>query len=258
MSYADAATQAMRDRIAGAEVGYGYDHGYASDYGGFSDGSPGSPRVGGATVGFTTPVIIYDRMRQIDAAVHSLDRDVQRNVAKTEPTANFRLAWGDYVRRWNEFFERTMSLREKLLGTPFRTDAVRDQANQFALELDRFVETYKLQPTPEGTPVPPPSGAGAPGVIIDRPEPADGLSIWQKIPWWGYGLAAAFVGAIGYSFYRAAQHASRREEQLFQQIPSIFGAGGWAAGRDASPPVVVNVASPAAPPPVPPAGGPST
>lgn len=249
MGYADVGTAAMRDRI-----GYGYDHGYGHDYAGFSDGSPGSsPRVGGATVGFTTPSVIYDRMRQIDDAVHSLDRDVQRNVAKIGATENFRLAWAAYVTRWNGFFERTMSFREKLLGTPFRSDEIRDQANQFALELDRFVETYKLQPAADGGSVPAPSGPRAPDILDpDHPKPRDDRSFWEKIPWWGYALGVAFAGAVGYSFYRAASHAKRREEDLFKMLPQMlpsFGGGGY--GRDVPPPVTVNVAAPT-PPPAPP------
>jgi hypothetical protein len=167
----------------------------------------------GFAVGFTLPKAINDKMRAMDLSARSLDTDFSLHV---DPNAPAKKSWREWFALWSDFFRKTF---DHQLFNFIGTDEQAATVNSFDRDLQNFHEIYRTQLTASGEAVPPPSGPGAPSPLPSPGDPSvPSTSVFSLIPWWGWTLAVGFIGALGYSFYRAAQHAKEREEYLFKNV----------------------------------------
>lgn len=211
MSYADLGTHWLRSASYGDTFSGGgsYDAPPCHTGASYEDCRPGF------AVGFTLPKIMNDKMRSMDLAFRSLDTDYALNVPLANPVHQ---AWKAKLASWELFFRKTL---DNQLFNFIGTDEQAATINSFNQDLSNFFELYRRQLTSDGKPVPPPSGVAAPPPIPGRggvPGEPPSASVFSLLPWWGWTLAVTFLGAVGYSFYRAAQHAKEREEYLFKNV----------------------------------------
>jgi hypothetical protein len=150
-------------------------------------------------VGYTTPALTFDKMRQINGSALSLNFDIEKNVAR----ASFKEAWNRWFADWQHFFDRYQAWGAKL-GALIDSDALATQVESYRVDLmgnpkatpkpnPGWVGNYSAELTAEGKPVPPTSAAPvdpelAPGEDPKTRPPEEGL------PWWVVSLLV--VGGV--------------------------------------------------------------
>jgi hypothetical protein len=169
------------------------------------------------TTGWTTPTVIYDKMRAIESGARELNALMFANVRKPLLLA----AWGAWFARWSAFFAKYQSeWASARWGVLFYTDDLSRQTEGYRSEFASFVATYAEERDAKGEPLPPPS-TPVPAVLpdpADRKPPPDegdkeGIDWWSKlgikVPWWVWVLGGVAAVGTGYYVYRVIQ-AGRR------------------------------------------------
>lgn len=149
-------------------------------------------RIDGPMVGWTTPSLTFDKMRQINGSTLSLNFDIEKNV-KRKP---FKDAWDQWFKSWQTFFARYQTTGGKLSAL-IDSDLVASQTESFRLQLvgdpsvpphadgrpgdPGWIAAYEAEGTPDA-PVPPSSAHPVPKV--DPKPPVD-----KKKPWWDFSSA---------------------------------------------------------------------
>lgn len=175
-------------------------------------GNPFARQAPQTAFGFTSPTLIYDRMRTLDREADALNQDVLGNVAE----GPFKAGWRAWHAQWKAFFAKTM---DEKVGNLLHTDALDAVVTQRRAEFEGFRRDYPNQRRPDGSPVPP-SSVPAPGSLATVPKGA-GPSI---LPWWawlGLGVATVGVGYLGYLKYR--ELTAKRKAIEEGVLPTIFG-----------------------------------
>lgn len=208
-----------------AKVGLGIharSHAKASGYGQPARaGSAVRREYQSVTVGWTTPSLIYDKMRQIQASAASLDADVAANVERQA----FKDSWKGWYDAWKAFYERTMSGWAKATAW-MSSDELNGQVESYRAQLVSWFEAYSREKKGD-QPVPPPNGQPPTPVKPPQPgsEPDDGFTV----PWWGWMLGGVAVVGLGYWAYRSATAMKREVEAKDRAIrehvlPAVLGS----------------------------------
>lgn len=182
-------------------------------------------RIDGPVVGFTTPALTFDKMRQINGSALSLNFDIEGHVTRKA----FKDAWNQWFKSWQTFFNRYQTTTGKL-STLLDSDAVAAQTESFRIQLvgDKtlgergWIAAYESESTPEN-PLPPTSAAFVPSTTPKPPEkPEDGT------PWWLIALfVTGGVGVVAGSFFiirRKVIEAKQTEHFLRKDVlPIVLG-----------------------------------
>lgn len=193
--------------------------------------------VQGASTGWTTPTITYEKMRQMQAAsAEPLNRDIDTHVG--DPA--FRASWDAwYQRAWLPFFDKYAgphSSELAKLGAALHSDDIAARAESFRQQLEHFFQTYSQQRRPDNRPVPPPTGA--PPLLGGLPEGAGKSGV--SLPWWLWAGGAVVIGALGWFIVQKVRELNtiRRSLEtdvvpglLDATVPGLGRAYGKAKGR---------------------------
>lgn len=165
--------------------------------------------------GWTTPSIIYDRMRDIDTAASALDREIQTKVTR----AAFRDHWGEWYKRWRAFFAKYQGAWAKL-GAVTYTDDLASQVESWRQQLADFGDAYKLE-----------SGSSVPGIPPSPPVPPPPLPnptgiANLSVPWWVWMLGGVALVGTGYYLYTRFQDMRAKKHAVEGAMPSLLSAYG--------------------------------
>jgi hypothetical protein len=156
-------------------------------------------RPGHPSVGWTTPTIIYDKMREIDAGARELNALMVANVRKPVLLA----AWGAWFARWTVFFAKYQGVWAKI-GVLLYTDDLARQTEDYRMGYASFRATYERERDDKGAPLPAPA-APIPEVLPDpsAPPPPDApkkpwFNFGIEIPWWVWLVGGAGMTVGGY------------------------------------------------------------
>lgn len=162
-------------------------------------------RIDGPIIGWTTPSLTYDKMRQINGSALVLNFEIEKNVTGKE----FKRAWDDWFKTWQTFFDRNQHWTTTLgVVLSMDTDLLAAQTESFRIQLvgDKasgepgWMAKYEAESTPDH-PFGPSSAAVVPKVVVVPPgtpptDPAD------PMPWWLIALfVAGGVGVVAGSFF---------------------------------------------------------
>ncbi len=177
-----------------------------------------TPSPNAVAVGFTSPTVLDDKLRSIDLAADTLNQDVLQNVT---PASGYFGAWRAWHLQWKAFFEKNFH-SFPLLGTDALDRQIEDQRTQF----NSFHDSYPLQRTPVGTPVPPPSGPAAPRAPIEGGGGSGtGGGSSSGVPWYVWTLGGMALVGVGYLGYLQYQRFQRTKEFVRREVlPKYVGA----------------------------------
>lgn len=184
-------------------------------------------------VGFTTPSVIYEKMRQIQASAAALDGDVAANVRRD----GFKAAWTAWFSTWGAFFRKHQETFQRLANVA-NTDELNAQTDSYRQQLMNWYDAYTREQDPSsGQPVPPPSGQ-PPTPAPAQVEPGAGTDGFT-VPWWVWTLGGVALVGLGYWAYRSVTENVRilnaRKEALETRVlPGLIGPdlAAAAAARD--------------------------
>ena len=193
-----------------------------------------------AIVGWTTPALTYDRMRVTDAKAKALDADVRVYVTdNNDKGGNFRSAWGNWLKTWSAWYEKTLSTGAKLTTNVLNSDEIAEQATKYEEDLLRFKATYDGLKDPSGKQLPSNAPVG--------PRPSGGQE--PGIPLWWFLAGAAVIGLGVFVYYRlkkTGQMLESRRQMLEEHVlplalaphagPLAPALSRAATGRDAATP----------------------
>jgi hypothetical protein len=187
--------------------------------------------VGGATVGFTSPLLIESEAGNIDRAARTLLGDMQGNLPASDPLRQSYEDWFQHT--WTPFLASIKSfLFNASGGVLFGTD------ERFALlqtrrgELADFKAKYEAQvgkpsaavipSDPRTLPPTPPGG-----------KPSGAPSWWPKfltppslsIPWWVWVAGGAAVVGGGFLAYTAWKRAREERNAVLNVLPQLLHPG---------------------------------
>lgn len=197
-------------------------------------------RIDGPSVGWTTPSLSFDKMKQINGSALTLNFDIEKNVTRKE----FKDSWNLWFKDWQHFFERYQGMAGKFTSL-FDSDAVAAQTESYRVQLmgdpdakprpnPGWIGVYEAERTPEGKPVPPSSAAPVPRLVLppvpgQPPPPEDGL------PWWVMTLlvigGVTFVAGSVFIIRRKLIEAKHAEHMIREQVlPLVLGGAMGAPG----------------------------
>lgn len=217
----------MSTRVGWADVGSQHLRESRRDdrLGGDERSSFGARARSAAGFGWTPPTHTYELQRRINAEATDLDTSIRSYVS--DPT--FLSSWKRWLDEWRAFFKRSQDLGAKL-GAIFWTESLGTTTDGYAADLQGWYLKYSTQKTATGQAVPAPAGS-APAPYGDHRQPEGGGdgggggdrktgfgAIFAAIPWWAYALGVATLGAVGYSFYKAAQNAQSQQDYLMRNV----------------------------------------
>jgi hypothetical protein len=153
--------------------------------------------------GWTSPSLIYDNMRLINASAVATDIDITTH-SKSE---SLKAAWASWYASWKTFFAKHQGLYQRL-GNAFQTDGLASQVEQWRKSLGNLQATYAAEPGVPGSTNP------APGSFEKPSEEKEGLSI----PWWGWALGGALLVGAGFMVYRQVKELRAKKESLEKNV----------------------------------------
>jgi len=219
MGRADRGLETIQGWRTGYATGPGYDEsGYSHPYdgSGYVDGGRDPGHQGarfqapdrlkpGTRIG-AVPSVLYDKMKEIDAAAYTLNSDVLSNIPSSN--TSFLASWMTWYAKWKAFYyDRYASGDAARTANLFRLDELEAQINSYDADLKGWYVSYSQQKGASGEPVPRPIGPGAPDPLV-HPEPGGGgEKKGSGMPWWGWGLLAvggsAVIASLWYAFKQA-------------------------------------------------------
>ncbi len=186
-----------------------------------------------ATTGWTSPTLIYEKMRQVNVSASALNSDVNGNVTRQA----FKAAWSSWFANWSEFFKKYQGTAARFAALSF-TDELFQQVLSYESQLVTWYDAYGREKDGQN-PVPPASGSPPqPNVPIppsktSLPEAPSGEGL--VIPWWAWVIGAGMVGGAAYMTYRYVKRAQAirqiLDEKVVPQVLQVYGgpAGGQLA-----------------------------
>jgi hypothetical protein len=180
-------------------------------------------RPGRPVVGWTSPEIIYDKMRSIDSGAKELDVLMRTNVREPVVLA----AWKAWYAQWLAFFARHQSKYAQFGTLLFmNTDELAGQTEEYRRTYESFRATYALQRDASGNPLPQPS---TPIPVVLTPgatKKEDGSSGGIQIPWWFWVVGGVGVTVGGYFLYknitRTAHELRAKKRALDTAMPTLL------------------------------------
>jgi hypothetical protein len=163
--------------------------------------APRAPHTARAVIGYTTPSVTYDRMRQIDASADSLDRDMKAFVSNAQTLA----AWAQWLKGWKTYIapfnlEDKGAYESAKLWAVLSSDDIARQVDSYRQQLDGWYLKYAKERLPNGQPVPDPSGLPPTKGEIEADRAAKNNSSSAPsvgLPWYFWlGLGVAGVGVL--------------------------------------------------------------
>lgn len=152
--------------------------------------------------GWTSPSLIYDNMRLVNASAVATDLDITTH-SRSE---SLKAAWRSWYASWKTFFEKHQGLYQKL-GNAFHTDELASQVEAWRRSLGNLQATYATETVPSLTnPVP--------GTFEPPPDDKKGFTI----PWWGWALGGVLVLGTGYIMYRQVKELRAKKEALEKNV----------------------------------------
>lgn len=182
----------------------------------------GNATQAGTSIGFTSPVAIWEKIANLHQLAASLDREIKINLPETSP----------YRAAWDAWFARETAIYEKYAGPNYSTRARFGVLFGGTDALDREIETqrgtfnsfqtdYARQISRDGRPV------GVPSTPSSTSETArSGGSI---IPWWFWLLLGTGIAVGGYALYKSYQRQRRIQAAVLEELPGILATGGATA-----------------------------
>ncbi len=155
------------------------------------------------STGWTSPSLIYDNMRMVNASATATDLDIT-TYSKSE---SLKAAWRTWFASWKTFFEKHQGLYQKL-GNALNTDELAAQVEQWRRSLGNLQATYaaEVNTRPLTNPVP--------GSFETPPESKKGFSI----PWWGWTLGGMLLVGAGWLVYKQVKELQAKKEALEKNV----------------------------------------
>lgn len=177
-----------------------------------------------ASTGWTSPTLIYEKMRQVNVSASALNSDINGNVTRQA----FKGAWASWFANWSEFFKKYQGLAARMAAITF-TDELFQQTLSYEAQLVTWYDAYGREKDGE-KPVPPPSGSPPspnvpipPSKTLPTPPSGEGLSI----PWWAWAIGAGMLAGAGYMTYRYVKRAQAiraiLDEKVVPQALQFYG-----------------------------------
>lgn len=177
-----------------------------------------------ATVGWTSPTVIYQKQREIQVSAASLNGDIEANVRR----AAFKASWKSWYDGWTEFFGKYQNDSFAKLGAVTYTDALAAQTEAYRRQLLAWYDAYSREKDGD-KPMPPPSSPAPPLDPIGPPQPSGGdedpFLPTPKLPglnvpwyvWVGVGAAVVGVGYLAYRHYVGVKSDLRESQALLKE-----------------------------------------
>lgn len=153
----------------------------------------------GPGMGWISPPVIYDQMRDIDQRADSLDADISTMTLKPGTAA----AWRVWYENWKKFFADHLSTSGKFANL-LDTEGLKIEVDAKQRQLADFYDKVKKAGGDPSSPAP------------DAPPPPEG------VPTWVWLLGGGVVLAIGYSFYRTWGQVQSDRARLMTKIENTL------------------------------------
>lgn len=161
-------------------------------------------------VGWTSPSLIYDNMRLVNASAIATDLDIT-TYSKSE---GLKAAWKTWYASWKAFFTKHEGFYQRL-GNAFHTDELMAQVEQWRRSLANLQATYAAEVNVPNLTNP------VPGTFERPPEDKKGFSI----PWWGWTLGGVLLVGAGWMVYRQVKELQAKREALEKNVlPLVLGS----------------------------------
>lgn len=175
----------------------------------------GSALMSGVTpepsTGWTSPSLIYDNMRLVNASAIATDLDITTH-SKNEA---LKQAWATWYSSWKQFFAKHQGIYQKL-GNAFHTDELAQQVEQWRRSLGNLQATYNAEGSVPRLTNPIPEAP-----FVKPPEEKSSFTV----PWWAWTMGGVLLVGAGYMIYRQVKELQAKKEALEKNVlPIVLGA----------------------------------